>query len=78
VREVIEPEELPSRALQLAETIASRSPAAVRATKEMMNNHLSLAHLQQTLQTETAAQMQRIFSEENRAAIEKIARKSPR
>src|SRR3546814_15763172 len=52
VREVVAPHELLARARQLADGIASHSSRAVRSTKAMMNNHLSLEHLQQALQQE--------------------------
>lgn len=72
VLESVPADELLAHARQLAEGIASRSPRAVRSTKEMMNNHLPLERLQQTLQTEMEAQMLCVFSPENRAAIAKI------
>lgn len=78
VRAVVPPDELPARARQLADEIAAHSVRAVRSTKAMMNNHLFLERLQQAQQKELEAQMQCIFSEDNRAAITKIARKSPR
>ena len=78
VREVVQSEELIARATELAQEIASRSARAVRSTKEMMNNHFSLMHLQQALEAEVAAQMQCIFSKENRAAIAQVANKNPR
>lgn len=78
VREVVPADQLLARATQVAEGIALRSARAVQATKAMMNNHLSLEHLQQALHVEMEAQMQCIFSEENRAAIARIAKKSPR
>jgi enoyl-CoA hydratase len=72
VQEVVPADDLLARARQVAEGIASRSPRAVRSTKEMMNNHLPLEHLQRTLQTEMEAQMLCVFSPDNRAAIAKI------
>ena len=78
VREVVPTDDLLARARKLADGIASRSAHAVRSTKEMMNNHISLERLRQVLQAELEAQMLCVLSEENRAAIAKLARTTAR